>query len=804
MYLLGEYLRYGVRLLRKSPGFTAIALVTLALGIGATTAIFSVVDAVVIKPLPFRDPSRVAIVWEKNAAQNRFRMMVAAANMVAWQRQAHSFSGMAGVYETTLNLTAGPNGRIDPEELNVARVSASLFPLLGVQAALGRTFLPEEDQFGKGSFAVLSDSLWRRKFAADPNINGKNIRLRNTSYQVVGVLPPGFGVLNPADVYLPLAFNANDARMGAARVLFVVARLADGVTLADARKEMAIIGDRLEAGNPALNRGWGPSVFTIQDELYGKAEQAMWVLLGAVGMLLLMACANVANLLLARGAGWQKEIAIRSAMGGLRRHLIAQFLTESLLLSVTGGALGLALAQLGIALVVRFGPATIPRLTTAHLDAPLLLFAALISIGSGLIFGIFPALQGSRANLQLALTENSRGGTAGRASRWLRGALAVAEIALALVVCVGAGLLLRSFERLRAMELGFQPEHALTFRLPMASGRNDAAQRRIVFLDQLLQRLAALPGAQFAGASSTLPLDGMGDGTGYIAGGQAVPGQKPTALLRGTTSGYFRALGIPLVAGRYFSEADTSTSPSVAVINTIAARRLYPNGDALGNKLWMDANERAAEIVGVVGTVKPVRLEDIDWPTIYLPYAQKPDRNMMAALRVSGDPLAFSSAAQRVVREMDAEQPIVNIRPMIAVVDEAVSDSRFNAVALGFFGVLAFTLAAVGIYGVISYDVAARTNEIGIRVALGAQRGQVIRLILRQGATLAAWGVGIGLVCAFALTRFLQSMLFGVDAHDFYTFALIAVLLTMVALLAAYLPSRRAVRLDPVNALRHD
>ncbi len=759
MHLIGD-LRYGVRLLLKSPGFAATSLVTLALGIGATTAIFSVVDAVVMKPLPFRDPGQVAIIWEKNPSQNRFRLRVAAINMVEWQRQARSVRDISGIFDTTLNLTGGPNGRVDPEELKVERVSVTLFPMLGVQAAQGRTFTPDEDHPGGGIAALLSDAFWRRKFGSDPAVVGKTIRLRSTAYQIAGVLPPGFRILDPAvDVYLPLGYDPNDPRMGAARVLTVLARLAPGATLEQARQEMAVIGERLEAANPALNRGWAPSVFTIQDELYGKAERAMWVLLGAVGMLLMMACVNVANLLLARGAGRQKEVAIRGALGGMRGDLIRQFLAESLLLSLLGGLFGIGLARLGIALVVTAGPASIPRLSETKLDAPLLLFAVAISILSGLFFGIVPALQGSHGNLRAVLAESSRGGASGRSANLWRSALAVAEIVLAVVLCIGAGLLLRSFDRLRGTSLGFRPEHVLTLRLPMASGRTDAAPRRAAFLDQMLQKLAALPGAQFAGACSTLPLDDLGAGTGYAAEDQGGAGQKPTALLRAATPSYFQAIGIPLLAGRYFTAQDTRAVSPLAIVDALLVRRLFPDGKAVGKKVWTDANERASEIVGVVGTVKPLRLDDIDWPTIYMPYAQRPDRTMMAAIRTAGDPGALAASVRGVAHDMDPDLPIAAVRPMTEVVGESMADSRFNALALGFFGLVAFLLAAIGIYGVISCDVAARTNEIGIRMALGAGRGQIVALILRQGAKLAGIGIALGL-----LARLRPHAVYAVDA----------------------------------------
>jgi putative ABC transport system permease protein len=807
MMQLGQDLRFGVRLLTNAPGFTAVALATLALGIGAATSIFSVVDAVVFKPLPFRDPDRVLVLWEKNPSLNRFRMAVAVGNFREWGQQARMVEGIAGVFDTRINLTGGPNGRVDPEELKVERVSASMFPMLGVQALLGRAFRPEEDVPGHANFALLSHSLWERKFGADPSIAGKTIRLRDQPYTVVGVLPGGFGVLDPSvDVYVPLALNANDPHFAGARMLMVIARLKPGATLGQAKNEMETIGARLEQSNPAVNRGWRPNLFPIQDELFGNVQKAMLVLLGAVGFLLLMACANVANLLLAHGAARQKEIAIRAALGATRGRLMAQFLCESIALALAGGALGLALARGSVALVGRLGPASIPRLTQATVDGRLFLFAFAASVLTGILFGMAPAIQGSRANLNAALTEFGRGGTAGRAARRLRSALVVTEIALALLVLIGAGLLMRSFARLRRVDPGFQPQGLLTVRVPLGGGRNNAVERRVAFFRQVTDGVAALPGVRGVGAVSELPLTGLGLGSMFWIDGRPVPPaeQRPVAMTRGVTPGYFGAIGIPLIAGRFFNNADTAASQPVAIVDETLAKRFWPQGGAIGGRVITDANEKVEEIVGVVGKVKPDRLDGDDWPTIYMPHSQKHDQTMILVVRTAGEPMAATPAVVRTVHDLDAEQPVADVRPMDRVVDSAVAGARFNTVALAIFAAIAFLLAAIGIYGVISYDVTARTNEIGIRMALGAEREDVIKLILGHGARLAASGIAIGLVLALGLTRLMASMLFGVSPWDFYTFAAISGLLGAVALAASYLPSRRAMALDPAAALRHE
>jgi putative ABC transport system permease protein len=807
MNAMGRDLRFGVRLLTKTPGFTAVALATLALGIGAATSIFSVVDAVVFKPLPFRDPDRVLVLWEKNPSLNRFRMAVAVGNFREWSQQARMVEGVAGVFDARINLTGGPNGRVDPEELKVERVSASMFPMLGVQPILGRAFQPDEDRPGHGNFALLSQSLWERKFAADPLIAGKTIRLRDQPYTVVGVLPLGFGVLDPSvDVYVPLALNANDPHFTGARMLMVVARLRPGATLDQAKNEMETLGARLEQTNPAVNRGWRPNLFPIQDELFGNVQKSMLVLLGAVGFLLLMACANVANLQLAHGAARQKEIAIRAALGATRRRLVAQLLCESILLALAGGALGLALARGGVALVARLGPASIPRLTQATVDGRLFLFAFAVSVLTGILFGMAPAVQGSRANLNAALTEAGRGGTAGRAARRLRSALVVAEIALALLVLIGAGLLMRSFARLRHIDPGFQPQGLLTLRVPLGGGRNNAIERRVAFFRQVTDRVAALPGVRSVGAVSELPLAGLGLGSMFWIDGRPLPSpeQRPLAMTRGVTPDYFRTIGIPLIAGRFFHDADTAASQPVAIIDSTLAKRFWPQGGAIGGRVITDANEKVEEIVGVVGKVKPDKLDGDDWPTIYMPHSQKHDQTMILVVRTAGEPMAAAPAVVRTVHDLDAEQPVADVRPMDRVVDEAVAGARFNTVALAIFAAIAFLLAAIGIYGVISYDVTARTNEIGIRMALGAERRDVVKLILGHGARLAAYGIAIGLALAFGLTRLMASMLFGVSPRDFYTYAAISALLGAVALAGSYLPARRAMALEPAAALRHE
>jgi putative ABC transport system permease protein len=653
---------------------------------------------------------------------------------------------------------------------------------------------------------MLSYSLWQRRFAGDPGIAGKTIRLRDQPYTVVGVLPPDFAVMSAGvDVFIPLDLNPADARTNNGRFLTVIARRRD--SLEQVRAELDSLGAEMDQSLPALDRGWHPSAFELEDELVGGVRRALWVLMAAVGCLLLMACVNVANLLLARGATRRKEMALRSALGAGRGRIVAQLLTESFLLALGGGSLGLLLAAGAIYILAHAGPASVPRLALVALDRRLFAFALAVSLGTGILFGLAPALHGSGTNLSAALNEGGRSGTAGRAGRRLRNILAIAEVALAVVVLIGAGLLMRSFIRLRGVDPGFQPEGVLTVRVPLAGGRNTALDRRIAFFQQLSERIASLPGVRAVGAVNVLPLTGFGQGTSFAVQGRPAPeaGQRPIGLSRSVTPAYFGVMGIPLLAGRVPADSDTALSPPVIVVNQTLARRFWPGASAVGGRIAVDQIAgRVAEIVGVVADVKADRMDGQDWPAIYHPYAQRPTPSATLAVRTVGPPLALASAVTREVRQLDPDQPVADVRTMEEVVNLAVSGARFNTVLLVGFAVAAFLLAAVGIYGVISYDVSQRTNEIGIRMALGAQPQDVRRMILGQGARLAVYGIGAGLLGASALTRWMGTMLFGVNPTDVWTYTAVSILLAMVALGASYIPSRRAMVPDPVIALRHE
>ena len=808
--------RYGARLLLQAPAFTAVALIALALGIGATTATFSVVDDVLLRPLPFPEGERLVVIYEKNPAMNRFRLLVAPGNFWEW-RKSHSLDGLAAVQPGLhANLGGGPAGPIEPEEeLRVERVSAGLFLLLGVQPVVGRVFGEDEDKPGHTDAAMLSYSLWQRRFAADRSIAGKAIRLRDRQYTVAGVLPRGFAVLDPqVDLWVPLGLNPNDTRGAGNRGLTVIARLRRGVGIEQARRELDAIGARMEATNPSWDSGYRPSLFPFRDELValhdehiGATRRALVVLLDAVALLLLMTCANVANLLLARGSGRRQEIAIRCALGATRGRLVRQLFSESLLLALAGGVLGLGLAFALAAGARRLGMVSLPRLAEVRIDGPLLLFALGISLATGLLFGIMPALQVSGGNVNAALTEIGRGGSAGLRGRLLRRLLVVVEVTFAVVLLIGAGLLIQSFARLRSASPGFQTDRLLTFRLPLAGRLASSRDRSTAFLREATARIAALPGVRSAAAVSVLPLTGFGSGVNFAVEGQPTAAdQRPTGLLRAVTPGYFRTMGIPLDAGRDFALSDGRDGAPAAIVNRALARRYWRDASPIGRKIFLEQihDGLTASVVGVVGDVTPERLGSEDWPTIYLPYAQWPAAAMVVVARTAGPPMWLASTAAREIHSLAREQAVSEVRTMDAVLDRAVADSRFNAVVLCLFAAIAFVLAAVGIYGVISYGVTERTSELGIRMALGARREDVLKLVLGEGARLAVYGIGLGLAAAWLLTRLMASMLYGVEARDFYTFAAIAFLLGAVALAASYIPSRRAMALDPVSALRHE
>jgi putative ABC transport system permease protein len=795
-------LRYGARMLLKKPGFTLIAVSTLALAIGASTAIFSIVNAVLLRPLPFKDTDRLVAMWESNP-QNK-QNEVSAANFIDWRNRNQVFEQVAALSYANVSLTGGD----EPERLQGVTVTPSFFHALGAQARWGRTFLPEEEGPGAAPVVVLSHSVWQRRFAADPTLIGKTVTLNGIGRTVVGIMPPDFQLEFPinrqADLWLPRVFTPQLAANRQAHFLYVFARLKPGVAIAQGQAEMGSIARRLAEQYPNTNTGASVTLVPLQEQIVGKVRRSLLVLLGAVGFVLLIACANIANLLLGRAAARQRETAIRAALGATRRRVVRQLLTESALLAVLGGALGLLLAVWGIDLLATVGHATLPRLNEIGIDGQVLGFTLLVSLLTGVVFGLAPALQATAANLNESLKEGGRSSAAGFRQR-LRSLLVVAEVALALVLLVGAGLLMRSFWRLLQVNPGFQPDHVLAMDVALPSAKYAQGNQQAAFFQQALQRIESLPGIISAGAVVNLPLSGNNSTTGVTADDRPTPAPPdvPQIDYRLISANYFRTLNIPLRAGRQFTERDAQGSPVVVIINETMARRFWPDEDSVGKRLTIRGNPPVScEVVGVVGDVKHYRLDAETKAEIYVSYLQIPNPFMHIVVRTAADPLSVAAAARREIAVVDKDQPVHNVRTMERLYAESISQPRFNMLLLGVFAAVALVLAAIGIYGVISYAVTQRTREIGVRMAMGAQSRDVLKLVVGEGMILVLAGVAIGLAGAFVVTRVMSNLLFGVSAADPITFAAIPLLIACVALLACWIPARRATKVDPMIALR--
>ncbi|HXF39723.1 MAG TPA: ABC transporter permease [Blastocatellia bacterium] len=812
METLLQDLKYGIRMLVKNPGFTAIAVIALALGIGPTTAIFSVVNAVLLKPLPFVEPSQLLMVYETNLQRGFNRGTMSYPNFADVRDQNQVFEKMSSYHSGDFILT----GRGEPLRLQGAVVNADLFPLLGVKASLGRTFLPDEDKPGSVRVVVLSNRLWRNHFNSDPGVVGNSLVLDGKNFTVVGVMPEGFQfpVQNePVELWSTIAGEASGedpmTSHRGAHYMNAIARLKPGVTIEQARADLETIAGRLEQQYPDTNSHRGVFIESALESLVTDVRLALLVILGAVGCVLLIACANVANLLLARARSRHKEMAIRAALGASRLRVMRQLLTESIFLAILGGSIGLLLALWGTSLLVSIIGNDVPRSAEIGIDGRVLGFTLLVSLLTGVVFGLVPALHSSKTDLTESLKEGGRGSTEGSRRNTMRGALVIIEVAIAVVLLAGAGLLIQSLLRLQHVNPGFNPKNVLSFSLGLPEVKY-STQKQIDFFNEIISRIESLPGVQAASAVLPLPLGSDRIRITFETEGRSIPrSELPASEYRAVALNYFRTMGIPLLKGRDFDERDSRQSTQVIVVNEDFAQRFFPGDDAIGKHIkpgMSNGEDKPAwrEIVGIVGSVHHLSLSSEPTPEYYVPHTQMPFDSMTIVARTEGDPRALISAVQREVRALDSELPVYNIKTLEEYVAASVAQPRFNTVLLAIFAGIALVLTAVGLFGVMSYTVRQRTHEIGIRMALGAAQTDVLKMVVRQGMTLAGIGMGIGLAGAYFLTQLITSMLFGIGATDPLTFVAISVVLAIVALGACFVPARRATRVDPMVALRYE
>jgi putative ABC transport system permease protein len=817
MGTLWQDLRYGARMLLKNPGFTLIAVITLGLGIGANAAIFTVVNGALLRPLPYDDPDRLVMLWESDPRRNIDQQRVAPPNLVEWREQSHSFENIAywtGNDEFNLVTADGV------EKAKCAYVTSSLFSTLRVRPWLGRSLLPEEDQLEGNRVAVLSYEYWRRRFAADPNVIGRTVTVDTfgrRDYTIVGVMQPGFRFPNQTEIWLPVAWDGIP-RSRRGPWLSVIARLKDGVSPKQAQAELSAIQSRIEQQYREASSS-AVVIPLLEQTLGSRLRSALLILWGVVACVLLIACANVANLLLARAADRQKEIAVRLALGGTRLRMIRQLLTESLLLALMGGALGLLLAGWSLKLLIAFNADHIPRLSEINLDGRSLAFTTLVACLTGALFGLAPAWQATKQDLNAALKDGARGATDSLRRNRLRALLIIAEVALSMVLLIGAGLALRSFAQMTSLDRGFQPEHLLTAKIDFSvSGFTTWVRptetRPQVTVRELMERLKNQPGAQSVaaeGARANFQITVENRQTG-------AEDDYPRVSIIGASPDYFRALGIPILRGRPFTESDALESPGVAILGESLAKRCFPNENPIGKRIYKGRLNPGqvgefdrwtnvslwVEIVGVVADVKSMSLDPKVESNVYVPYWQWPMQTPTLFARTAGNPANFVAALYSEVKALNKNLPRPKVQTMNERLSDVVAQPRFQALLLGLFGLMALVLVSAGVYGVVSYSVAQRSHEIGVRMALGAGQGDVLRLVIGQGMKLALTGLAIGLAAALALTRLMKSLLFSVSASDPLTFGSVSLLLLLVALLACWIPARRATRVDPLIALRRE
>jgi putative ABC transport system permease protein len=796
-------IQYGIRSLLKRPGFTAVATLTLALGIGANSAMFSAVNAVLLRPLPFPESERIVAVEGVNPSQGITLSNLSVPDFADWQTQNQVFEQVAG-------FVSGGSLLVSNDEIERVRgtgVTADFFPLFKRNAQLGRVLQADDSKKDRNPVVVLSYGLWERRFGADRNAIGRQVRIGGKDTTVVGVMPRDFNYPAQSDLWVPLPLDAVTERRDN-RYLSVITRLRPGVTLPQAQAQLDTINQRLAQTYNETNSGWGVRLMTLQDRLVGETRASLLLLLGAVAFVLLIACANVANLLLARATARQKEMAVRAALGASRWRIVRQLLTESLLLSTVGGSIGLLLSLWLTRLLIALSPPNSPRFDEIRPDTRVFLFTLTLAVITGLVFGVAPALQASRINLNERLKEGGRSSGAGSGHNRMRSLMLVSEVALSFVLLVGAGLLIKSFMRLREVSTGFNPANVLSVRISLPGAKYPQGEPRVQMLRQTVAHISSLPGVRTAGAVLSLPLSGdtFNVGRAYIREGRpATPEESGNAAYLVTTPDYFRTLEIPLLAGRVYTDQDTEQAPKVVIVNESLARQLWPGESPVGKRITIWRDEKfAREIVGVVGDTKPSLAEEAG-PQMYVPYAQDSNwTGMSLVIRTNNDPAGLTSAVRSEIRSLDKGIPVYNVKTMNDVLATSVGPRRTPMLLLSAFAGVALLLALIGIYGVTAYHVTQRTHEIGIRMALGAQMSDVVKLVLKGGMALALIGTGLGLVGAFALTRLMSGLLFGVQPTDKLTFVVVSLCLLATALAACYLPARKATKVDPLVALRYE